>query len=148
MMDLQAALGIPQLRRLEENYLVRERHWKQYDKAFKQNEFLIRPCEQKHIRHARHLYTPLLDVDKLGASRDAFLAALQKENIGAGIHFIALPLHSFYKKLCGYKRGDFPNAEYISDRTISIPFSARLTDADADDVVAAVNKVAYGLARG
>lgn len=146
MMDLQAAMGIHQLRRIEDNLKVRDAHWARYNAAFKGCEFLIRPPEQKHIRHARHLYTPLLDIDKLGATRDQFLAALQKENIGAGIHFIALHLHSYYKKRFGLKRGDFPNAEYISDRTFSIPFSARLTSADADDVTGATLKVIRGLA--
>jgi dTDP-4-amino-4,6-dideoxygalactose transaminase len=147
MTDMQAALGIHQLRRIEDNLVIRNAHWARYDKAFKDNEFLIRPCVQKNIRHARHLYTPLLDADKLGVPRDEFLAALQKENIGAGIHFIALHLHSYYKKRFGYRRGDFPNAEYISDRTFSIPFSARLSAADVDDVIGAVNKVTRGLAR-
>jgi dTDP-4-amino-4,6-dideoxygalactose transaminase len=126
---------------------VRERIWKKYNSAFKQNEFMIVPAEQKNVRHARHLYTPLVDIERLGAGRDEFLMALQAENIGAGIHFLALHLHSFYSKNFGYKRGDFPNAEYVSDRTISLPLSAKLTDDDVADVIAAVNKVTAGLAK-
>lgn len=147
MMDIQAAMGIHQLARIEECHAVRERIWKKYNSAFKKNEFLITPAEGKNMRHARHLYTPLVDIDRLGAGRDEFLMALQAENIGAGIHFLALHLHSFYRKKFGYKRGDFPNAEYVSDRTISLPLSAKLTDDDAAGVIGAVCKVAAGLAK-
>jgi dTDP-4-amino-4,6-dideoxygalactose transaminase len=67
--------------------------------------------------------------------------ALHKENIGTGIHFIAVHLHPYYKNTYGYKRGDFPNAEFISDRTISLPLSAKLSDQDVKDVIRAVRKV-------
>jgi dTDP-4-amino-4,6-dideoxygalactose transaminase len=146
MMDIQAALGLPQLARIEETLKVRERQWKRYNEAFGKSEFLAAPVEQKNIRHARHLYTLLLDIDRLGIGRDRFIAALQAENIGSGIHYIALHLHSFYRKKFGFKRGDFPNAEYISDRTFSLPLSPKLTDADVEDVIAAVEKTLKGLA--
>jgi dTDP-4-amino-4,6-dideoxygalactose transaminase len=92
-------------------------------------------------RHAYHLYTPLLELDRVRCNRDEFLQALHKENIGAGIHYIALHLHPFYQKTYGYKNGDFPHAEFISNRTFSLPLSAKLTDQDVEDVVQAVQKI-------
>ncbi|MEW6202416.1 MAG: DegT/DnrJ/EryC1/StrS aminotransferase family protein [bacterium] len=145
MMDIQAAMGIHQLNRIEENLKVRERHWQRYNEAFAESEFLTIPPEQPHVRHARHLYTLLIDTDNLGASRDQFVNALQAENIGVGIHFISLHLHTFYRERFGWKRGDLPNAEFVSDRTVSLPLSSKLTDDDIEDVIGAVFKALNGL---
>jgi dTDP-4-amino-4,6-dideoxygalactose transaminase len=145
MMDIQAAMGIHQLERLEDNLKVRERHWRRYNEAFGGSEFLIAPAEQPHVRHARHLYTLLVNVDKLGVGRDYFVNALQAENIGVGVHFIALHLHTFYRERFGWKRGDLPEAEFVSDRTVSLPLSAKLTDEDVEDVIGAVFKVIGGV---
>jgi len=146
MMDIQAALGIHQLARLEDNLKIREHHWQAYDEAFAgmdgittpQQVLTHSPCGQ--TRHARHLYTILLDYDRLKISRREFMNFLKTENIGTGIHFTALHLLSFYRERFGYKRGDFPNAEFISDRTVSLPLSSALVRKDIDDVVNAVRK--------
>lgn len=66
---------------------------------------------------------------------------LYEMNIGTGIHFISLHLHDYYRKTYGLKQDDFPNAKYISDRTISLPLSAKLKDEDVEDVIEAVRKV-------
>ena len=66
---------------------------------------------------------------------------LFRENIGSGVHYLALHLQPYYQQRFGFKRGDFPNAEFISDRTLSIPFSAKLKDEDVEDVVRAVQKI-------
>jgi dTDP-4-amino-4,6-dideoxygalactose transaminase len=146
MMDIQAALGIHQLARLEENLKIRERHWQAYDEAFGGMEGISTPqrvlsdSRFGKTRHARHLYTVLLDFDRLKISRREFIDSLMKENIGTGIHFTALHLHSFYQHEFGYKRGDFPNAEFISDRTVSLPLSSGLREEDVDDVINAVER--------
>jgi dTDP-4-amino-4,6-dideoxygalactose transaminase len=141
MMDIQAALGIHQLKRVEENLKIREKYCRMYNQAFADIPEIEIPVEGKNIRHARHLYTILLRLEKLKCDRNQFAVALQAENIGMGIHFLALHLSSYYKKRFGYKRGDFPNAEYISDRTISLPLSTKLTEEDINDVIKAVKKV-------
>jgi len=74
-------------------------------------------------------------------SRNEFVARLRVENIGTGIHFTALHLHSFYAKTFGYRRGQFPAAEQVGDRTVSLPLSAKLGDEDVEDVIAAVFRV-------
>lgn len=142
MTDLQAALGIHQLARLETNLTVRERHWRRYDEAFADHPLLRIPAPvDPRDRHARHLYTVLLDTERAGMSRNEFIVRLKAENIGAGIHFTALHLHSYYAKTFGFRRGQFPAAEFIGDRTVSIPLSAKLTDEDVEDVIAAVLRV-------
>ncbi len=142
MTDLQAALGIHQLARLEANLAVRERHWRRYDEAFADHPFLTTPAPaDPRDRHARHLYTVLLDTDRAGMSRNEFIVRLKAENIGTGIHFTALHLHSYYAKTFGFTRGQFPAAEFIGERTVSLPLSAKLSDEDVEDVIAAVLRV-------
>jgi UDP-4-amino-4-deoxy-L-arabinose-oxoglutarate aminotransferase len=67
--------------------------------------------------------------------------AIQKENVGIGIHFRAVHLHPYYMEHWGFTRGMFPNSEYYSDRTLSLPLYPKMTDRDADDVVGVVAKV-------
>lgn len=141
MMDIQAALGIHQLSRVEKYLKRREEIWQRYDEAFSDLPVIIPAPPEPNTRHARHLYTLLLDIEQFGVDRDSFQQALYYENIGTGIHFISLHLHPFYKNTYGYKRGDFPNAEFISDRTISLPLSAKLSNEDVEDVVRAVKKI-------
>ncbi len=142
MMDIQAALGVHQLARLEANLAVRERHWRRYDEAFATHPLLTTPAPVgPGDRHARHLYTILLDFERAGMSRNEFIVRLKAENIGAGIHFTPLHLHSYYAKTFGFTRGQFPAAEFIGDRTVSLPLSPKLTDEDVEDVIAAVLRV-------
>ena len=94
----------------------------------------------KQLRHAFHLYTPMIDIDNLGKSRDWVLNALTAENIGAGVHYLPVHLHPFYRKTYGWKEGDFPNAEWIGERTLSLPLSAALNEKDVEDVIAAFRK--------
>ena len=141
MMDIQAALGIHQLSKTE-NYLKRrEEIWHRYDEALKTLPLDIPAPAEENTTHARHLYTILLRLDELTADRDTIQQALYAENIGTGIHFISLHLHPYYQETFGYKRSDYPNATYVSDRTISLPLSAKLTDEDVTDVINAVTKV-------
>lgn len=141
MMDIQASLGIHQLARVEENLKIREKIWQQYNEAFK-NLPVITPIKpEEDTKHARHLYTLLLDINNLKANRDEIQEALHRENIGTGIHFVSLHLHQYYKNKYNFKEDDFPNAKFISDRTISLPLSAKLTEEDVADVIKAVYKV-------
>ena len=141
MMDLQAALGIHQIKRVEHYLKRREEIWKLYDENFVDLPVIIPAPVDTGDRHARHLYTLLIDIDALGVTRDEVRQRLYQENIGTGIHFTALHLHKYYRDTFGFRRGIFPNSEYISDRTISLPLSAGLSDSDVEDVVSAVKKV-------
>jgi dTDP-4-amino-4,6-dideoxygalactose transaminase len=142
MMDLQASLGIHQLAKIDRFWERRDHLWKVYNDAFAGLPEVLTPApDEPDTKHARHLYTLLLDVDRLRADRNEVVNLLKEENIGTGVHFVALHLHSLYRERLGTKRGDFPNAEFISDRTISLPLSPKLTDADVQDVIAAVYRV-------
>lgn len=146
--DLQASLGLHQLARIEDNMLVRERHWSTYDDAFQDLDAVETPAPiSSDLRHARHLYTILLELDQLAIDRQEFLEAMKAENIGTGIHFTPVHLHAFYRHKYDYRAGDFPNAEEIGARTVSLPLSAKLTNADANDVATAVRKVVMHYAR-
>jgi len=141
MMDLQAAIGIHQLKRIE-TYLVRRQEiWQAYDEAFAGLPVTLPPPPEDDTKHARHLYTLLLRLEELTVDRDTVQQALHEENIGTGIHFISLHLHPYYRSSYGFGRDDFPNALYVSERTISLPLSAKLTDEDVQDVIDAVTRV-------
>jgi dTDP-4-amino-4,6-dideoxygalactose transaminase len=142
MMDIQAALGIHQLPRIDKYWRRRKEIWEKYNKAFEEELGIIIPSPvESNTKHAYHLYTILLDIDRLKITRDWFLNEMTNQNIGIGVHYIALHLHPYYQKAFGYKRGDFTNAEWISDRTVSLPLSAKLTDEDIENVIDAVKKI-------
>ena len=138
MMDLQAALGLGQLRRVETNLIRRREIWERYDAAFANLPVFLPPPEEPDTRHARHLYTLLLDLDRLRTSRDEIQQALHKQRIGTGIHYRALHRQQYYRDIFGYKPQDLPNADWISERTISLPLSPKLSDEDVEDVIFAV----------
>jgi dTDP-4-amino-4,6-dideoxygalactose transaminase len=138
MMDLQAALGLHQLDRVETNLERRRQIWARYDQAFADLPVFLPAPEEEATRHARHLYTLLLDIDRLRAGRDGIQAALHRQRIGTGIHYRAVHLHHYYREAFGYAPGDLTNAGWISDRTLSIPLSAKLTDQDIESVIFAV----------
>jgi dTDP-4-amino-4,6-dideoxygalactose transaminase len=138
MTDVQASLGIHQLKRVEAYHRRREAIWGRYDEAFRGLSIGTPAPAEPDTVHARHLYTILVDAGRARMTRDEFQQALFRRRIGTGIHYTALHLHPYYEQTFGYRRGDFPNAEFVSDRTLSLPLSAKLTDEDAGDVIEAV----------
>jgi dTDP-4-amino-4,6-dideoxygalactose transaminase len=144
MTDLQAALGIHQLGRLEANAVRREAIWARYDEALASLP-VERPAPvEPHTVHGRHLYTILVDPERTAKSRDRVLDELVRLRIGGGVHYTALHLHPYYRETLGHRPGDFPHAERIGDRTLSLPLSPRLSDRDVEDVVSAVRQVVTG----
>ena len=142
MMDMQAALGIHQLARVEENLKARERYSQIYDSAFSDLPEVLVPSRElpPGSLHAHHLYTILLDLDRLDINRNEFIEALKSDNIGTGIHFTALHLHRYYQEMLHHLPGDYPKAEWIGERTVSLPLSPKLTDGDVADVIEAVKR--------
>jgi dTDP-4-amino-4,6-dideoxygalactose transaminase len=141
MTDMQASIGIHQLKRVERYWKQREQVWGRYTEAFTGLPCTTPTNAEPNTKHAYHLYTPLLDVERLGKSRDWVLSALTAENIGVGVHYLPVHLHPFYRKTFGWKEGDYPNAEWIGERTLSLPISAALDEGDVTDVVAAFTRV-------
>jgi dTDP-4-amino-4,6-dideoxygalactose transaminase len=138
MTDLQASLGIHQLERVERTWKRREEIWRRYDEALAGLPLELPPPPEPDTRHAYHLYTVLVDTARCRVERDAVLAGMTKRNIGVGVHYRAVHLHPVYQQRFGYRRGQFPNAEWISDRTLSIPLSPKLSDGDVGDVIEAL----------
>jgi len=142
MPDLVASLGVPQLKRLSSNLKIRQRYWKILSRDLNGLEgIILPPDEQPGTVHARHLYAILVDTDKLKISRNRFIDALKLEGIGAGVHFDPVHLHKYYRERYGFKQGDYPQAEYIGQRTISLPFYPHMTREDVRDVTTAVRKI-------
>jgi len=141
MTDIQASIGIHQLKKAEAMRKKREEIAKIYNEEFENLEGLITPTIKKHVKHAWHLYPLLIDIDRMKINRNKFIEELKKQNIGTSVHFIPLHLHPFYRKTLGYKKGDFPSAEWVYEREISLPIYPRMTDDDVIDVVNAVKKI-------
>ena len=144
MTDIQAALGIHQLARVAEGAKRRDEIWARYDEAFADVP-VVRPARvDEGTVHARHLYTILVKTEVTGKSRDQTLNELIRLNIGTGVHYTALHLHPYYRETFGHKPGDFPNAEFIGERTLSLPLSTKLSDDDVAAVIEAVTHVVSG----
>ncbi|MEG4418744.1 DegT/DnrJ/EryC1/StrS family aminotransferase [Microcoleus sp. LAD1_D5] len=140
MMDIQAAIGIHQLKRVTPYWQRREQIWQRYNEAFADLPITLPANPEPDTIHAYHLYTILVDEAKTGISRDEFLNAINAENIGVGVHYMSMPEHPVYQKMFGWHTEDYPNAGYIGRHTVSLPISAKLTDADVEDVIAGVKK--------
>jgi UDP-4-amino-4,6-dideoxy-N-acetyl-beta-L-altrosamine transaminase len=143
MTDIQAALGIHQLGRLEQFLEVRSKYATMYSEAFGEMPEIRTPIVNANVRHVWHLYVIQLDLERLTINRAQFIEALRGENIGTSVHFIPVHLHPYYRETFDYKRGDFPNAECVYDRIVSLPLYPRMTEDDVRNVITAVKKVVH-----
>ncbi len=137
MMDIQAAIGLHQLQRIEPYWRRREEIWNRYNTAFADLPVTLPAEPEADTRHAYHLYTLLIDERRTKISRDRFLDAMTAHNIGIGVHYVSIPEHPYYQETFGWKPEEFPNAMRIGKQTVSLPLSAKLTDMDVQDVIAA-----------
>ncbi|MBI4778932.1 DegT/DnrJ/EryC1/StrS family aminotransferase [Candidatus Falkowbacteria bacterium] len=141
MTDMQASLGLHQLKRIAVFDKKRQKIWNLYNAAFKNLPVGLPAPISKEIHHNKHLYTLLIDKNKCGVSRDEFMQELHKRGVGTGVHFIPVHLHKYYRERFGYKPGDYPKAEYIGERTVSLPLSAKLTSPDVNRIIKAVREI-------
>lgn len=140
MTDIQAALGIHQLAKLEQFIQARSWYASRYNEAFGDMPEVQVPLANAGLRHAWHLYVIQLNLERLTIDRAEFIEALRAENIGTSVHFVPLHLHPYYRDQFGYRRGDYPNAERIYDRMISLPLYPKMTEEAMQDVIAAVQR--------
>lgn len=138
MMDLQAAIGIHQLARIERNWARRQELWQRYQSALADLPLILPSAAEADTRHAYHLYTVRIDPDLAGISRDACLDRMSANNIGVGVHYLSIPEHPYYQQTFGWRPEDCPNAMQVGRQTLSLPLSPKLTDADVADVITAV----------
>lgn len=141
MTDIQAALGMTQLAKLERMQAVRREIAQTYNLEFGKMPELEIPQELEYARHAWHLYIIKLNLEKLLIDRARFIEELKSENIGTSVHFIPVHLHPYYRDTFGYQRGDYPQAEAVYDRIISLPLYPRMSKGDVQDVIEAVKRV-------
>jgi dTDP-4-amino-4,6-dideoxygalactose transaminase len=139
MTDVQAALGLHQLPRLDGWIDRRAELWARYDELLADLPLKTPPPPELDTRHARHLYQVLLDPDA-GLSRDELLDELNARKIGTGVHYRGVHLHPFYRDTYGLRPEAFPVATDISERTLSLPLSPKVTESDQDDVVRALSE--------
>jgi dTDP-4-amino-4,6-dideoxygalactose transaminase len=139
MTDLQAALGIHQLPRLDAWIERRTELWHRYDELLADLPLELPPAPAPETRHARHLYTVLV-APHAPLDRDELLDFLHRRRIGAGVHYRGVHLHPYYRDRYAIDPASLPVATDISDRTLSLPLSPALDDADQDDVVAALRE--------
>lgn len=138
MMDLQAAIGIHQFDHVEIWLARRNEIWARYSDELRDLPIGLPPADDTRSRHARHLYTLSIDPLTAGITRDEFISRMHRQNIGTGVHYLGVHLHPWYRKQLGTSACDFPNATWISERTVSIPLSPHLDDDDVTDVIDAV----------
>jgi dTDP-4-amino-4,6-dideoxygalactose transaminase len=141
MTDMQAAIGLHQLRKLPQFQARRREIVRRYNEAFSQFEELQIPTERPEVEHAWHLYVLRLNVERLNVSRNQFIEELKARNIGTSVHFIPIHLHPYYRDKYGYKPDDFPVAYREYQRIISLPLYPRMSDRDVEDVIEAVADV-------
>ena len=139
MMDLQAAIGLRQLARIQAMHARREAISARYDEALADLP-LMRPAPSAPgTVHARHLYPVLVDEALCGVSRDELQRRMREAGVDTSIHFRAVHLHSYYRERFGFARGMFPHAEAVSDSTLSLPLSPAMPDGDVDRVIEALH---------
>lgn len=141
MTDVQAAIGIHQLARVEESWLRRQEIWQKYNEAFANLPLKLPADIEPETRHAYHLYTIMIDQEKTGIKRDEFLDAMTAEKIGVGVHYLSIAEHPYYQRTFGWKPEDYPSAMKVGRETVSLPISPKLTDQDVEDVIEAVYKI-------
>ena len=138
MTDIQAALGLWQLRKLDRFQERRRKVVAAYQSAFEGEDALELPIERPWVEHAWHLYVLRLRPAALRLGRDRFIEELAARNIGTSVHFIPVHLHPYYRDRYGYRAADFPVAYDSFQRMISLPLNPRLSDQDVADVIEAV----------
>jgi len=138
MMDLQAALGIHQLRRIERNWLRRQEIWNSYQQAFAKMAPGCPAQPEEHMRHAYHLYTLTIDERDCGMSRDEFIDRMSAAGIGVGVHYRSLAQQAHYQSRFGWHPDEYPVATAFGETTVSLPLGPKLEDSDVERIIETV----------
>jgi len=138
--DIQCALGLSQLKKLEKFVARRKEIVAQYNQAFKEIEGVVIPYQDKYADSSWHLYVIQLELDKLKVGRKEIFEALKELNIGVNVHYIPVYYFPYYQKL-GYQKGLCPNAEHLYERMITLPLFPQMTDVDVERVINSVSRV-------
>lgn len=142
MMDIQAALGLHQLNRVEQFELRRREIALKYSEAFSEIRGLQPPTEKGSVTHSWHLYVLRIVANELTIDRDGFIRCLTDRKIGTSLHFIPIHMHAYYRDRYGYSPDDFPVTLDSFLRMLSLPLYPKMTDSEVDAVISAVTEVA------
>jgi dTDP-4-amino-4,6-dideoxygalactose transaminase len=140
MMDLQAALGIHQIKKIDEYWERRGILWKRYTDELAGLPIELPSPVREYEKHAFHIYTILVNEKSSGVGRDELINFLTHNGIGVGVHYISIPDHPYYQKIMKWNSADYPNAKWIGDSTISLPISPKFCVADIDDVISVLRR--------
>lgn len=141
MTDLQAALGLKQLERIEAMQALRRQYAAAYNNGLANLPGITLPRVANDGGHAWHLYVIQVDEKEAGISRERFIEEMKKKGIGTSVHFIPVHLHTYYKNTYGYKEGDFPVAEKAFKKLVSLPLYPRMTMQEVQKVIKAVRDI-------
>lgn len=144
MTDIQAALGLHQLKKLPKFHARRRAIVQRYQSAFRSCEELEVPTERSDVQHAWHLYVLRLNLNRTHLTRDQFISEMRDRNIGCSVHFIPVHLHQYYRDKYRYKPAQFPIALREYQRMVSLPLSPRMTEEDVEDVISAATSILQG----
>lgn len=147
MTDIQAALGLVQLKRLEQFIATRTEYSSIYDEAFSDMDEVVTPPEGVNSLHSRHLYPIRILTEKLTIDRNNIIEELRRKNIGTSVNFIPVHLHPYYRTRFGWKPGDFPVAEKIFEGLVSLPLYPAMTRADVQYVARSVRDIVTARSR-
>lgn len=140
MTDIQAALGISQLKRVDKYVSDRHRLATKYDKSFGSEIPLDIPHHINDTYSSYHLYVIRLQLEKINKTHKDFFEELRAKGIGVNLHYIPVHLHPYYKNL-GFKHGDFPNAEDYYSKAISLPLHPNLTPVDQEFIIESIKSI-------
>jgi UDP-4-amino-4,6-dideoxy-N-acetyl-beta-L-altrosamine transaminase len=138
--DIQCALGISQLEKIDKFLARRREIVKEYNKAFNDFEGIIIPEQLEGTNSAWHLYVIQLELEKLTADRKEIFKALRAKNLGVNVHYIPVYFHPYYQNL-GYEKGICPNAEKLYERIITIPLYPKMSDQQVEEVIERTKEV-------
>jgi perosamine synthetase len=140
MSDIQAALGISQLKKLDGFISGRRKIVDKYNDAFKEIDEIIVPYQDPRTFSSYHLYVISLDLEKLSIGRREFFERLREKNIGVNVHYIPVYYFPYYEKL-GYKKGICPTAEAFYETIVTLPLHSRMAEEEVDYVTKCITKI-------
>ncbi|MHB8926890.1 MAG: DegT/DnrJ/EryC1/StrS family aminotransferase [Bacillota bacterium] len=138
MTDIQAAMGIHQLRKLTRYQDTRREIVRQYEKGLGDLDALILPHEEPYAQHAWHLYVIRLKPGALSIGRDRFIEELKARGVGTSVHFIPIHLHSWHRENLGLRKEDLPVATDVFEQVVSLPLYPKMTQEDVAFAIEAV----------
>jgi dTDP-4-amino-4,6-dideoxygalactose transaminase len=142
--DIQAAIGLHQLRKLERFIEIRTSYARLYHRALADVAEVELPPDAASSRHSWHLYMLRLNLEQLEIDRAEFIRALRRRDVGTSVHFIPVPLHPFFAPYAGRPENQCPRALALYPRLVSLPLYPAMSEEQVEYVAAAVKEIVFG----